>query len=55
MAWSILDGKEMLQKQQFDGSNNLKWAIGTLEYGLKFLLECAFDDGEFVAQVRPIL
>ena len=52
MAWGIIDGKEMLQKQSFDGSSNLKWAIGTLEYGLSFLLDCSYDDGEFVAQVR---
>lgn len=54
MAWSIIDGKDMLQSQKFDGSTNLKWAIQTLEYGLSFLLDCAFDDGEFVAQVRPL-
>lgn len=54
MAWGIIDGKEMLKKQQFDGASNLKWAVGTLEYGLEFLLDCSFDNGEFVAQVRPI-
>ena len=52
MAWGIIDGKEMLKKQQFDGASNLKWAVGTLEYGLEFLLDCYFENGEFVAQVR---
>jgi Glycosyl hydrolase family 9 len=52
MAWTILDGRELLQQQQFDGRNNLQWGVKTLEYGLSFLLDCAFDDGEFVYQVR---
>jgi hypothetical protein len=52
MAWTILDGSQLLQQQQFDGSNNLNWGIKTLEHGLSFLLECAYDNGEFVYQVR---
>lgn len=52
MAWAILNGKDLLQSQNFDGTSNLKWAVSALEYGLKFLLDCSYDDGEFVAQVR---
>ena len=52
MAWGVLEGKEYLSSQQFDGKSNLAWAIQTLEYGLEFLLDCSFGNGEFVAQVR---
>jgi hypothetical protein len=54
MAWTILDGHQLLQTQQFDGSSNLQWAIKSLEHGLSFLLECAYDNGEFVYQVRQL-
>lgn len=53
MAWGILDGQALLTKQSYDGKSNLAWALETLEYGLEFLLDCSFDDGEFVYQVRP--
>jgi hypothetical protein len=52
LAWGIIDGADLLRAQTFDGDNNLRWAISTLEYGLKFLLDCSYDGGEFVAQVR---
>ena len=52
MAWGIIDGQEYLASQRFDGKSNLQWALQTLEYGLEFLLDCSFDSGEFVAQVR---
>lgn len=51
MAWSIIDGQQWLTNQQYDGKSNLQWAIQTLEYGLEFLLDCSFENGEFVAQV----
>lgn len=52
MAWSIIDGQEYMASQQYDGKSNLQWAVQTLEYGLRFLLDCSFGNGEFVAQVR---
>ena len=51
MAWSIIDGQELLSSQQYDGKSNLQWAIETLEYGLEFLLDCSLDNGDFVFQV----
>ena len=51
LAWGILDGYQLLAKQTYDGQTNLAWGLETLEYGLEFLLDCSFDDGEFVAQV----
>ena len=54
MAWGILDGYQLLSKQTYDGQSNLAWALETLEYGLRFLLDCSYDDGEFVAQVRHL-
>lgn len=55
MAWSILDGQQLLAQQQYDGKTNLQWGLQTLEYGLEFLLDCSFDDGEFVFQVRSLV
>lgn len=51
LAWSVIDGQQLLSGQQFDGKSNLQWGLETLEYGLGFLLDCSFDSGEFVAQV----
>lgn len=51
MAWSVLDSHSLLGSQNFDGNNNKKWALDSLEYGLEFLLDCSYDNGEFVAQV----
>ena len=54
MAWGILDGYQLLSKQTYDGQTNLAWALETLEYGLQFLLDCSYENGEFVAQVRHL-
>jgi hypothetical protein len=52
LAWSIIDGQDMLQTTRYDGRSNHEWAMQTLQYGAEFLLKCSFADGEFVIQVR---
>lgn len=55
IAWSIIDGQELLSSQQYESKSNLQWAIETLEYGLEFLLDCSLDNGDFVFQVCEVI
>ena len=52
MAWAMRDGRRLLTHTHFDGSSNWEWGMQTLEYGVNFLLNCDFGNGEFLAQVR---
>lgn len=54
MAWAMRDGRRLLTHTQYDGNSNWEWGMRTLEYGVQYLLDCTFEDGEFVAQVHNL-
>jgi hypothetical protein len=55
LAWSMVDGEDMLKRGTFDGKSNWHWAMRTLEHGLSFLFRCHLTFGSFVAQVRKLV
>ena len=52
IAWSVIDGRELLKHGTYDGRNNYVWALQTLLHGVDYLLRCHVADDALVVQVR---
>ena len=51
LAWSLIDGADVLKATKYDGKSNYEWALATLLHGVDFLLKCHIKDDAFVIQV----
>ena len=53
IAWSMVDGANVLSGGTFDGKSNHAWPLQALLHGVNFLFKCHVKSNAFVIQVRP--